>query len=103
MPDLFDIAVCTIFAREVMEGAIIVTQYRTVIQRSTLPEGSEATMEQMLRTVTLSAAAAAFLAIFVVAIVAIPLAVLSNDFDGTFLSRCHDIRLDAVYSVMTQH
>jgi high-affinity iron transporter len=78
--DLFDIAVCTIFAREFMEGAVIIGEYRTVIQRSELTEDGP-TKERMLREVSLSAAFAAFLAVLVVAIVAIPLAVLSKDFD----------------------
>jgi high-affinity iron transporter len=78
--DLFDIAVCTIFAREFMEGAIIIGEYRTVIQRSEVPEDGP-TKERMLREVSLSAFFAALLAVVIVAIVAIPLAVLSKDFD----------------------
>ena len=31
---LFNVAIATIFAREVLEGAIIIGQYRTVIQKS---------------------------------------------------------------------
>ena len=31
---LFDIAICTIFARESLEGSVIVGQYRTAILRS---------------------------------------------------------------------
>mmetsp|Transcript_5025 Transcript_5025/g.9585 ORF Transcript_5025/g.9585 Transcript_5025/m.9585 type:complete len:320 (+) Transcript_5025:92-1051(+) len=80
MKDLFDLAVCTIFAREFMEGAIIIGEFRTAIQRSDMPEGGP-TKEQLLRQVTLSAAFAAALAVLVVVIVAIPLAVLSNEFD----------------------
>jgi high-affinity iron transporter len=34
MSDIFNGAVMTIFAREMLEGTIIMGQYRTVIQRS---------------------------------------------------------------------
>lgn len=34
MSDLLEFAVITIFAREVLEGGIIIGQYRTVILRS---------------------------------------------------------------------
>jgi high-affinity iron transporter len=78
--DLFEIGVCTIFAREFMEGAIIIGEFRTVIQRSDIPEDGP-TRERMLRAVTVSAAVAAFVAVLVVSIVAIPLAVLSKEFD----------------------
>jgi high-affinity iron transporter len=81
--DLFDIAVCTIFAREFMEGAVIIGEYRTVIHRSEISTEEDApTKERLLREVSLSASFAAFLAVLVVAIVAIPLAVLSKDFDA---------------------
>lgn len=82
MPNLFDYAICTIFAREFMEGAIIIGEFRTVIQKSDIPEDAEAaSKDRMLREVTVSAAIAALVAVLVVVIVAIPLAVLSKDFD----------------------
>jgi high-affinity iron transporter len=82
MPNLFDYAMCTIFAREFMEGAIIIGEFRTVIQRSDIPQDANtASKDQMFREVTVSAAIAAFFAVLVVVIVAIPLAVLSKEFD----------------------
>ncbi|GAX12576.1 hypothetical protein FisN_13Lh032 [Fistulifera solaris] len=82
MPNLFDYAMCTIFAREFMEGAIIIGEFRTVIQKSDIPQDANAaSKDQMLREVTVSAAIAAFFAVMVVVIVAIPLAVLSKEFD----------------------
>lgn len=82
MPNLFDYAMCIIFAREFMEGAIIIGEFRTVIQKSDVPESADApTKERMLREVTVSAALAALFAVIVVVIVAIPLAILSNEFN----------------------
>ncbi|KAL3925930.1 MAG: hypothetical protein SGILL_000073 [Bacillariaceae sp.] len=80
MSELLDFAVVTIFAREVLEGGIIIGEYRTVILRSNW-EGSEITQKQALRAVTISALVAAFVAVVVCAAIAIPLAILSRDFD----------------------
>lgn len=81
MSELINFAVVTIFAREVLEGGIIIGEYRTVILRSNW-EGSEVTRKQALRAVTVSALVAAFVAVIVCAAIAIPLAVLSRDFDA---------------------
>ena len=59
---------------------LYVAEFRTAIQRSDIPEGGP-TKDQLLRNVTLSASFAAALAVLVVVVVAIPLAVLSNEFD----------------------
>ncbi|KAL3922661.1 MAG: hypothetical protein SGILL_002086 [Bacillariaceae sp.] len=80
MSQLLDFAVITIFAREVLEGGIIIGEYRTVILRSNW-EGSDITQKQALRAVTVSALVAAFVAVVVCAAIAIPLAILSRDFD----------------------
>ena len=77
---LLDFAVITIFARETLEGGIIIGEYRTVIMRTNW-ENSPITQKTALRTVTISALLAAFVAIVVCAAVAIPLAILSKDFD----------------------
>ena len=79
MTGLFDIAVTTIFAREVLEGGIIIGEYRTVIQRTDW-RNSNMTQEEALRAVTVAAVAAAAIAGLVCAAIAIPLAVLSRDF-----------------------
>jgi high-affinity iron transporter len=81
MSQLIDFGVVTIFAREVLEGGIIIGEYRTVILRTTW-DGSDITQKQALRAVTVSALAAAFVAVIVCAAIAIPLAILSRDFDS---------------------
>jgi len=87
---LFDVAICTIFAREFMEGAIIIGEYRTAIQKADIKEkreegedvdDKEPNKQELLRAVTISAAVASALAVLIVIIVAIPLAVLSKNFD----------------------
>lgn len=77
---LLDFAVMTIFARETLEGGIIIGEYRTVIMRTNW-ENSPITQKIALRAVTVSALLAALVAIVVCAAVAIPLAILSLDFD----------------------
>lgn len=57
------------------------TEFRTAIKRTKIPEDGP-TESELLSAVTWSAAFAAFLAVLVVVIVAIPLAVLSNEFDN---------------------
>jgi high-affinity iron transporter len=81
MSHLLDFAVITIFAREVLEGGIIIGEYRTVILRSTWDENSNMTQKEALRAVTCSALAAGLCAIVVCAAIAIPLALLSKDFN----------------------
>jgi len=81
MSHLLDFAVVTIFAREVLEGGIIIGEYRTVILRSQWDENSNMTQQEALNAVTISALGAAVLALVVCATVAIPLAVLSRDFN----------------------
>jgi len=80
MTSLLDFAVITIFAREVLEGGIIIGEYRTVILRANW-DHSAITQKQALRAVTVSALLAALVAVVVCAAIAIPLAILSRDFD----------------------
>lgn len=77
--DIFNVAIATIFAREVLEGAIIVGQYRTVIHKS--DHWDDEFKQKALKTVTYSALFATALAVLVVLAVAIPLGVLSQDLD----------------------
>lgn len=56
-------------------------EFRTAIKRSHL-RADGPTQDQLLRAVTVSASFAALLAVAVVVIVAIPLAVRSNEFDN---------------------
>lgn len=80
MVQLFDFAVTTIFAREVLEAALIIGEFRTIILRA----GSSITEEHknnLLRAIVVSAILATIVAVLLCAAVAIPLAVLSKDFD----------------------
>eukprot|EP00980_Cylindrotheca_fusiformis_P028045 scaffold22577_cov122-Cylindrotheca_fusiformis.AAC.24 len=69
-----------IFARETLEGGIIIGEYRTVILRSDWKD-SGIDPKQALNAVTISAFCAASFALVVCAAVAIPLHVLSRDFN----------------------
>lgn len=77
---LLDFAVITIFARETLEGGIIIGEYRTVIKRTNW-ENSSITKEVALRAVVVSALWAALVAVVICAAIAIPLAILSLDFN----------------------
>jgi high-affinity iron transporter len=78
---VFNSAICTIFARESLEGSVIVGQYRTAIHRSFIEKEGGPTKDQLLRATLVWAAIATAVALLVVIIVAIPLAILSHDFD----------------------
>jgi hypothetical protein len=96
---LLDIGIITIFAREVLEGAIIIGEYRTIVSRSdNCSHSSEArdgrhtsshllepgvTKERALREVTMSAMFATAMALIAIACIAIPLGILSHSFDTT--------------------
>lgn len=82
MAHLLDFAVITIFAREFLEGTIILGEYRTIIQRGgtrILEPG--VTVEKAHRAVWTSAWVAIAAALLVIAAIAIPLSVLSRNFD----------------------
>lgn len=74
---VFNVAIATIFAREFLEGFIIIANYRTVIKKN--EQWGEDTKKKALREVTISASIAAFVAILVVMAVAIPLGIKSQD------------------------
>lgn len=81
---LFDFAVTTIFAREFLEGSIIIGEYRTIVLRGnsqTLAPG--VTKEQALSEIMFASLGAVALALLVIAAIAIPLAVLSSTLDPT--------------------
>lgn len=80
MSDLIDIAIMTIFAREMLEGTVIMGQYRTVIKRSPEWEDPERQKEG-LKAVNMAALFACVLALVTIVIVAIPLALLSKNLD----------------------
>jgi high-affinity iron transporter len=80
--ELFDFAVTTIFAREVLEAAIIIGEYRTIVIRGdSLQPGISP--NDALRAITNSTLLAAVLAVLLIAVVAISLGVLSHSFDST--------------------
>uniref|UniRef100_A0A7S2A6Q8 Iron permease FTR1 n=2 Tax=Trieres chinensis TaxID=1514140 RepID=A0A7S2A6Q8_TRICV len=76
---LFDFAIMTICAREVLEGAIIVGQYRTVLHKSDNWEGDK--LKEGLQCITRSALYATALAVVVILAVAIPLGVTTQNLD----------------------
>lgn len=77
---LFNGAVMTIFAREVLEGTVIIGQYRTVVLRA--PEWQDPEKQkQGLRAINMAAGLAALVAIILIICVAIPLGLLSREFD----------------------
>jgi high-affinity iron transporter len=81
MVQLIDFAVITIFAREVLEGTLIIGEFRTIIFRAggALHEDER---NKLLSAINWAAFWAIVLAVLICAAVAIPLAVLSMDFDS---------------------
>jgi high-affinity iron transporter len=80
MTQLFDFAVVTIFCREVLEGSIIIIEFRTLVNRcEQWPQGLE--KKDALRAITVAAIVASLVAIAVITAVAIPLGILSSSFD----------------------
>ena len=80
--NLLDFAVITIFAREFLEGSIILGEYRTIIQRggpSVLPRG--VTPAQAHAAVWTAAWVAIAAALLLIAVLAILLSVLSRNFN----------------------
>lgn len=82
---VFNIAVTTIFAREVLEGTIIIGQYRTVIKKS--PDfQEEGKKNEALRAVTVAAIYASLVAILVVIAVAVPLGITAKQLDDNVVT-----------------
>lgn len=77
---LFDIGVATIFAREFLEGGIILGNYRTIINKSDeIPEDDK---KRKLNAVNVAAGAATVVAILMILAVGIPLGIASKNFDN---------------------
>lgn len=68
-----------------MEGAIIVGEYHTAITKCKLPSDGP-TKEELWKNVKWATVASSLLAVVIIGIVAIPLAVLSKDFDESTAS-----------------
>jgi high-affinity iron transporter len=77
---IFNIAIATIFARELLEGAVIIGNYRAAIDKSEHWKSPE-DQQRALREVTKSAVFAAFVAIIVVIAIAVPLSILGTTLD----------------------
>lgn len=77
---LFDIGVATIFAREFLEGGIIVGNYRTIINKS--DEIPEEEKSRKLSAVSIAAGAASVVAVLMILAVGIPLGIASKNFDN---------------------
>lgn len=80
---LFNIAVATIFAREFLEGSLIIGNYRTAIIKQ--EDDDEETKKEKLKNVNYAAAFATFVAVLVILAVAIPLGILSNELDERYV------------------
>ena len=77
---LFDIGVATVFAREFLEGGIILGNYRTIINKSDeIPEDDK---KRKLNAVNVAAGAATVVAILMILAVGIPLGIASKNFDN---------------------
>jgi len=81
--NLLDFAVTTIFAREVLEGSIIIGQYRTIILRGSHTLAPGVNQADALSEITIATMGATALALFVIACVAVPLGILSHELDTT--------------------
>ena len=79
--DLFNVAISVIFAREMLEGCIIILNYRSTISKN--EEWDAETKANALRTVTRSTVIAVSLAVLVVVVVAVALGVASKRLDDS--------------------
>lgn len=77
----FDVGICTIFAREVLEGVTIIGQYRTVINACDDYKDKPEERQAALRAVRISSIIACSVAILIVIATAIPLILLSKSFN----------------------
>jgi high-affinity iron transporter len=82
--DLFNTAIAVIFTREILEGSLIVINYRSIILKS--DEWDEERKKQSLRTVTIATCVATAVAIVVAIAVAVPLLILGHDLDDEKVS-----------------
>lgn len=84
-PRLLDVTILTVFAREILEGCIIVAEYRAIVLYGGQLEPGVST-DRALRAIRTAALAAVALAVLLVVAVAVPLALLARDFDeGTVI------------------
>jgi len=81
---LFNIAIAVIFAREVLEGSVIIGQYRTVIQKSDMMD--EERKAAALKVVTRASLVAITIGVIVVICVAVPLGILSRGLNDRVVS-----------------
>lgn len=81
MAPLFEIAVCTIFAREVLEAILIIGNYRKVIKESDDFKKDPERQAEALKAVTRSACLASLLALVMIIITGVTLYYVSKDLD----------------------
>lgn len=77
---IFDIGVATIFAREFLEGSIIISQYRTVLQRSEEWQDPDRQKEG-LRAITVSATIAGLVALVLCVSIGVSLYFVGKEMD----------------------
>jgi hypothetical protein len=79
---VFDVAVTTIFAREVLEGTIIIGQYQTIINKKSPDFKDEEKRKEALKAVYQAAiVASSLIAIVVIIAVAVPLGITAKQLD----------------------
>jgi high-affinity iron transporter len=94
---LFNVAITVIFTREILEGSLIVINYRSIILKN--DEWDEERKKQSLRTVTIATCIATLVAIAVAVAVAVPLVILGHDLNDRDVSyiegKCMGMMRDA--------
>jgi len=95
---LIDIAIATIFAREILEGCIIISSYRTMIIKTFRDEEKK---RLALRAVTMSALWASLVAVIIAAAVCIGLYAASKEFSNYWAEIIEGVsKLVAAYCVL---
>merc|ERR1719232_984616 len=74
----FSVAIMMIFAREVLEGMVIISNYRTLVNRSGMDQDKK---NIAFRTIWIYAGAAAGVAVLINVVVAVILGILGNEVD----------------------
>ena len=77
---LLNYLITTIFAREVLEAALVIGQFRTVVLRSPEWEDTEKRRDG-LRAITFAAVIASLVALLIVTAISVTLVIKENDLD----------------------
>ena len=89
---LFNFPITTIFAREVLEAALVIGQFRTVVLRSPEWEDPDKRREG-LRAITNAAVIASLVALVIVIAVSVPLVMKGNDLDPKIVQIIEGVRM----------